>query len=144
MPFQMIDGDERLACCQRQGLGRAVAYQQGGNQAGARGGSEYVNVRRGDAGFPARGADDAGKVRGMVAGGQFRNHSAMLAVNGDLGGNDGGEDIRRFFLPGRTQHGDRRFIAGGFYSQDGESIRHGWGVGSGIRTPAVSGPVPCQ
>ena len=63
MAFQMIDGDEGLACRQSKSLGRAVAYQERSYQAGATRGAENVNVRRSCSGFAARGTDDSGKVR---------------------------------------------------------------------------------
>ena len=39
--------------------------------------------------------------------------------------------FRRFFLSGRTQDGDCRFITGGFYSQNGKGFRHGGRTGRG-------------
>ena len=53
--------------------------------------------------------DDGDDGAEMLAGGEFGDHTAVLAVYGELAGDDGGEDARFAF-----KYGGGGFVAGTF------------------------------
>ena len=85
----MVDGDERLAEREGEGLGVADADEQRAGEAGAFGDGDGVEVcDDADAGFAEGGVDDGDDGAEVLAGGELGDDAAVGGVDGDLRGDD--------------------------------------------------------
>ena len=91
--FEVVDGDEWEVGAEGQGLGEADADEQGSGEARAFGDGYGVELRVGEAGALHGLADDRDDGAEVLAGGEFRDDSAVVAVD-ELRGDDVGKDLR--------------------------------------------------
>src|SRR5208282_2742613 len=116
--LKMVHGDQWLLQPEGQRLGIADANQQSARQ------SRTLRDRNGIDGlislsrFGQSLAHHRNNRAQVLARGQFRNHSAIRLVRGDLRGND----VRQNPLP-RAHHGRARLITGAFDAEDA-CVRH--------------------
>ena len=94
VPLQVVDRYKRLAGSQCQGLGCGVAHQQGGHQTGACCAGKDIHLVNAAACFLQRLLQHGGQIGGVIARGELGNHAAVHAVQGNLRGNDGAEQLR--------------------------------------------------
>ena len=86
--FEVVDGDERLAQREGEGLGVADTDEQRAGEAWAFGDGDRIQLRHAYAGFAEGGVDDRDDGAEVLAGGELRNDAAVGRVDGDLRGDD--------------------------------------------------------
>ncbi len=118
--LKVVDGDERLAQGEGQRLGVRDAHQQCARQARALGNCDSFKVSEADAGFVQRRADHGYDVAQMFARGEFRNHTAIGRMDGDLRGHNARQDAAP-----ALHHRGRSLITGAF---DGKNQPTGRGI----------------
>ncbi len=91
--FEMIYRDQRLVERLGQRFGVSDADEERADEAGALGHSDGVDVLEPKIRFCKSFADDRHDLAKVFARREFGNNAAVLTVNIDLGGDDGGEDF---------------------------------------------------
>ena len=86
--LEVVDGDERLAQGEGQRLGIGDSNQECACQPGAFCDRDCVQIGEADAGFIQCRTYHGNDIAQMFAGGQFRNHTAIGSMDGDLRGHD--------------------------------------------------------
>ncbi len=115
--FEVVDGDERLAEREGQGLGVGDADEQSAGEAGAFGDGDGVEVVHGDAGFGDGFAHDGDDVAQVLARGEFGHHAAVDGVHLHLRG----DDVREHLGAG-AHDGGCGLVAGAFDAEDQAAI----------------------
>jgi len=82
--FEVIDGDEGQPLREGKRLGVGDAHQQRSGKPGPGGDCDSVQIGKRDASVGKCRANDGHNRSQMLAAGQFRHHSAVARVRGDL------------------------------------------------------------
>ena len=113
VPFQMVDGDERLPQGECQRFGVSDAYQQCPRQARTLGYGDGFEIGEADAGFVQCGADHWNDVAQMLARGEFWDHTAVGSMDGNLRCHNA-----RQYAMAALHHGGGGLITGAFDSEN--------------------------
>jgi putative nucleotidyltransferase with HDIG domain len=120
--LEMVDRNERLAQGEGQRLRVADAHQECASQAWSLGHCDRLEVLQVNAGLVQCGADHGNDVAQVFARGEFRNHTAIGRMDGNLRGHN----TRQYAAPA-FHHRGRRLITRAF---DGENQAAAWGIGA--------------
>jgi hypothetical protein len=88
MTLKVVYGDKRLFQSKGERLGIGDSNQKGACQAGAFCDRDRVQIVEADSGFVQCGTHHGNDIAQVLAGGKFRNHTAIRRMNGDLRGHD--------------------------------------------------------
>lgn len=116
MRQKMINTHERPASHHREGLGELQPHQQGADETRPRGHGDARELGRRQASPEQRFPDNWYYVQYMVSRGQLGHHSAILMVDGDLGGHDIGKD------PATSIHDSSRGLVAGAFDAEHRSV----------------------
>jgi hypothetical protein len=124
MTFQVVNADKGLPQADRETLCSTVANQQRGKQPWATRGGDAVNFGQRTPRALHDELDQRPDSRQMVPGSDFRDDPAILAVEVDLAGYFGSQDLAR---SSKERHGC--LVTGSFERQDQRSAHYGvaWG-----------------
>ncbi len=119
--FEVVDGDEGFVEAVAEGLGVGDADEECSGEAGAFGDGDGVEVGEGEVGAGEGFADDEDDVAEVLAGGEFGDDTAVVGVEGHLGGDDVGERVAA-----GADDGGGGLVAGGFDAEDETGFDHVW------------------
>lgn len=131
MAFEVVDSDEGLIEAVGEGFGVGDADEERSCEAGTFGDGDGVEVGECDwmsgcgAGAGEGFADDEDDIAEVLAGGEFGDYSAVVGVEGHLGGDDVGERVAA-----GADDGGGGLVAGGFDAEDEAVFDHAWGTPS--------------
>ena len=111
--FEMIYRDQRLVERLGQRFGVSDADEERADEAGALGHSDGVDFLERELRLCKSFADDRHDLAKVFTRGEFRDDAAVLAVNVDLGGDDGRKDFAAV-----GDDGGGGFVAGGFDAEN--------------------------
>ncbi len=120
--LKMVHSDQRFFQREGQRFGKADAHQQGAGQSRTLRDRDGIDGRISLSGLGQCCAHHRYDGAQVLARGQFRNHSAIRLVSGDLRGNH----VRQNLLP-RAHHRRARLITGGLNAED-VSVRHNYSL----------------
>ena len=117
--LQVVDGDERQAPGQGDGLAEGQADHHPADEARSGGSGDAAQVGEAEAGLRHRLGDDRIDDLDMGPGGDFRHHAAERGVGGDLAGDDVGQHLDPAGLIA-AHHRGGGFVAAGLEAKDSE------------------------
>jgi len=113
--FHVVNAVEGLAGGGGEGLGIGEPNEEGGGKTWATSGREGFDFLEGDFGGFQGLLDEGANALGVITACDFRNYATVFAMNLDLGGDEGAEELRS--LGSSADDCDGCFVAGRF---DGE------------------------
>ena len=113
MTFEVVDGDERPACCEGEPLAEAGADQEAADQPGAGRRRDSRQIRHAQPGRIQHRPRHAGQMDEMRPRGDFRDDTAERGMVRELA-----ENTFRQYPPVPGEKGDGRLVTGGFDRQN--------------------------